>query len=105
MGTSALEWGVQGVYHETGFPHYPKVDRSCETFRKLKRCKAKKRLPLVYMEKILDRFQAPKIKVDGALMLTDAVQNYGADAEMLSVVPGGGARRCHSHCSGCGLLL
>lgn len=37
----------------TGFPCYLKVEHFCEIFCKLKWCKVKKQLPLIFMEKFL----------------------------------------------------
>ena len=47
--------------NNTGFPRYSKGQRSYETFREPKWCKAKKQLPLIYTGKTSERSQTQKI--------------------------------------------
>ena len=46
----------------SGLSHYPKVECSYETFHKPKWCKAKKQLPLIYMENFLS---VPRPQIQG----------------------------------------
>ena len=48
------------VYINIGFPHYPTVEHDYEIFHMPKWHKAKKQLPLIYMENFLTALRSKK---------------------------------------------